>query len=154
MSGPALLPLEILEACISASNTTTWLSLASVSKIFHSLTIRSLYRDISLGSPSSVIACCRTLSSNSTASSSVRTLLINHLPNKPVKSNQNYFSSYHVSLREALQSLIEIRTLRLLVEDPSLIFVFKDSVLPRLQHFACRLILSSPLVSFLNLIQR
>lgn len=46
--------------------------------------------------------------------------------------------------------MVEIRSLRLLVDDPSLIFVLKDSVLPRLQHFECRLILSPPLVSFLN----
>ncbi|KIK00454.1 hypothetical protein K443DRAFT_679172 [Laccaria amethystina LaAM-08-1] len=149
-TGLAYLPLEILEACISASDTTSWLSLASVSKIFHSLTTRSLYRDISLGSPLSVIACCHTLLSNSTAASSVRTLLINHSPNKPAELNQNDFSSYYASFRDALKSLVGIRALRLLVEDPSLVFVLKDSVLPRLQHFECRLILSSPLISFLN----
>jgi len=72
------LPLETLEVFIGLASVSSQLSLACVSQLFHSLTLRWLYRDIALYSPGVVVACCRTLAANPMAATSVRSLLITY----------------------------------------------------------------------------
>lgn len=72
------LPLEILEVFIALASVSSQLSLACVSKVFHSLALRSLYRDIALYSPNAVVTCCRTIAAKPTAATSVRSLLITY----------------------------------------------------------------------------
>ena len=72
------LPLEILEVFIAFSSVSSQLSLARVSQFFHSLALRSLYRDIALCSPNAVVTCCRTLAAKPVAALSVRSLLITY----------------------------------------------------------------------------
>lgn len=72
------LPLEILEVFIGFAPVSTQLSLACVSQFFHSLALRSLYRDVTLCSPNAVVTCCRTLAAKPVAALSVRSLLITY----------------------------------------------------------------------------
>ena len=72
------LPLEILQVFIASASLSSQLSLARVSQFFHSLALRSLYRDIALYSPDAVVTCCRTLAAKPVAAASVRSLLITY----------------------------------------------------------------------------
>ena len=72
------LPFELLEEIAEIAPLGEQLALCRVSKLFHSFAISCLYRDISLGRPSTVIACCRTLATNSVAASSTRHLSITY----------------------------------------------------------------------------
>ena len=80
MSRPYILnlPVEVLEEITDVVNLDTQVSLCQVSKLFHSFTIRSLYRDISLVNPSALVACCHVLASNSNAAAAVRTFSITY----------------------------------------------------------------------------
>ena len=73
------LPLEILEVFIGFASVSSQLSLARVSHFFHSLALRSLYRDVTLCTPKAVVSCCRTLAVNPVAALSVRSLLITYV---------------------------------------------------------------------------
>jgi hypothetical protein len=72
------LPSELIERCIFASSKPSLLSLCHVSKLFHSLAIALLYRDVSLSTSHAVIACCRTLAVRPNAASSVRSLSLQY----------------------------------------------------------------------------
>ena len=72
------LPLELLEEIAEIAPPEEQLTLCRVSKLFQSFTTRCLYRDISLDRPSTVIACCKTLATNSVAASSTRHLSITY----------------------------------------------------------------------------
>jgi F-box-like len=80
MSHPYILhlPVEVLQEIADVVNLDTQLSLCRVSKLFHSFTIRSLYRDISLVNPSALVACCHVLASNMNAAAVVRTFSITY----------------------------------------------------------------------------
>ncbi|PPQ64965.1 hypothetical protein CVT24_008153 [Panaeolus cyanescens] len=140
------LPFEILEAFIELSGVSTQLSLARVSRLFHSLTLRSLYCDISLHSPHVVVSCCRTLISRPGAAALVRSFLISY----SLYSAKTPFASYYSLIRKALSSLSEVTTIRLLVHDPQYTTFLNHCTYPSLRHFECYLTLSDDLVYFLN----
>lgn len=158
------LPLEILEAFIELSGISSQLSLARVSKLFHSLTLRSLYCDISLHSPHVAVACCRTLISKPGTAALVRSFLISYrcvfqssfdrrndsslLPS--LYSAKAPLASYYTLIRKALASLSEVTTIRLLVHDPQYITFLNHCSYPSLRHFECYLTLSDDLIHFLN----
>lgn len=70
------LPLELLQLIVQRVPIATRLSLCLVSKSFHSFTIPSVYRDISLKSPSSVVRCCHTLSNSKFAATFIKRFAI------------------------------------------------------------------------------
>lgn len=72
------LPLEILEVIIELVPVAAQLCISRLSKLFHSLTLRTLYRNLSLRSPRVVVACCRTLLSNKRTAATVRSFVINY----------------------------------------------------------------------------
>jgi hypothetical protein len=80
MSRPSILnfPFEVLEQIAGIVNLNTQLSLCQVSKYFHSFTIRSLYRHITLVNASALVACCHVLSSNLNAAAAVRSFSITY----------------------------------------------------------------------------
>jgi hypothetical protein len=72
------LPLEVLEVIIEFAALDAQLCISRVSKLFHSLTLRALYRNLALRSPRAVVACCRTLVSNRRTTATVRSFVINY----------------------------------------------------------------------------
>lgn len=70
------LPLELLDEIARYAASGTQLSLSRVSKSFHSLSIRYLYRRILLISLDSVLRCCQTLSAKPSVAQTVRYLEI------------------------------------------------------------------------------
>jgi len=72
------LPLEVLEVIIEFAPVDAQLRVSRLSKLFHSLTLRALYRNLSLRSPRAVVACCRTLVSNRRAAATVRSFVIHY----------------------------------------------------------------------------
>lgn len=150
MSRPYILnlPVEVLEEIAGVVNIDTRLSLCRVSKLFHSFTIRSLYRDISLVNPSALVACCHVLSSNLSAAVAVRTFSITYTPSEPPKTY--YFSSFYAVIRRAIRCLSSLQHLRLMVFDPAYIQTLDHLTLPSLHHFECYLTLTDSLISFLN----
>ncbi|KAF9456671.1 hypothetical protein BDZ94DRAFT_332371 [Collybia nuda] len=151
MSPPSIrtsLPVELWEKIVDSVRPDAHLSLCRVSKLFHSLAVRSLYYDISLDSPSATAACCRTLANNLNTASAVRNLTITYTPSEPLK--YHYFPSFYQLLGRALRCLTNVRDLRLSVLDPNYIQVLARCQFPSLHHFECYLTLTTPLVSFLN----
>ncbi|RDB16578.1 hypothetical protein Hypma_002742 [Hypsizygus marmoreus] len=150
MSHPSVfsLPLELLEEIADEVHLDTQLSLCRVSKLFHSLTIRSVYRVIFLDSPALVVACCRTLASNRTAALSVRQLAITYTPMEPPRFY--YFSSFYALIGKALQNLSQLHELKLMVSDPAYIRTLNRAHFPFLRHFECYLALTDSLILFLN----
>ncbi|CAA7270516.1 unnamed protein product [Cyclocybe aegerita] len=142
------LPLEVLEVFVELSPVAAKLAISRVSRLFHSLTLRSLYRDISLCSPRLVIGCCRTLTSNRNAASTVRSISISYT-HYPSASN-SFLSSYYSLIRHALLSLPDLHTLKLLIHDPHLVTLLDHSLFPSLCQFECYLTPSATLVDFLN----
>jgi hypothetical protein len=74
----ARFPLEVLEIFVQYSTLPSQMAIAQVSKTFHSLALRSLYRNISLFSYSAVLACCQTLKANHSAARAVRSFMISY----------------------------------------------------------------------------
>jgi len=160
------LPLEVLEVIINFSLLETRLAISRISKLFHSLTLRTLYREISLRSPRMVINCCRTLASNTGAAATVRSLSITYtcvfpflklvpfiylIQNRYYSSATNsLLASYYTLIRKALSSIPDIHTLRLLVHDPYFVSLLNPSSFRSLRHFECLLTPSTPLIDFLN----
>ncbi|TFK37845.1 hypothetical protein BDQ12DRAFT_723920 [Crucibulum laeve] len=142
------LPLEVLQIIIDLAPTVSQLSLSLLSKIFHSLSIRSLYTRISLHQSSSVIAFCRTLVSNSHAANAVRYLSITYF--QLIDPSKIYFSSYYTLISRALQRTPNIQHLNLNVHDPNYIISLSNISLHRLVHFTCHLNVTPALVTFLN----
>ncbi|KDR79497.1 hypothetical protein GALMADRAFT_1243212 [Galerina marginata CBS 339.88] len=142
------LPLEVLEVFVDFSSISAQLSISRVSRLFYSLTLRALYRDISLGTPSSVVACCRTLTSNPNAASTVRSFLVNYAYYSP--ASNSFLAAYYSLIKRALSSLLELQTLKLLVYDPYFVTLLNHFTLPALRQFECYLTPSAPLIEFLN----
>lgn len=71
------LPIELLDEVIEHALPSDQATCCRVSRIVNDVSTRRLYRSISLLSPSQVVKCCKTLSSNALAASSVRSLQIN-----------------------------------------------------------------------------
>ncbi|KAF8803472.1 hypothetical protein BYT27DRAFT_7260221 [Phlegmacium glaucopus] len=141
------LPLETLEVFIGLASVSSQLSLACVSQLFHTLTLRWLYRDIALYSPNAVVACCRTLAANPTAATSVRSLLITYSIGPYANS---FLSAYYRLIQNALRSLPELQIVKLLVHDAYFITLINQCTFPSLRHVECYLKLSNPLIKFLN----
>lgn len=160
------LPLELLEEIADIVHTDAQLSLCRVSKLFHSLTIRSIYRDISLDSPSVVVACCRTLAFNQNAALAVRQFCITYTydsnfvvmirsqltfsisPTEP--PSIHYFPSFYSVIGKALQRLSQLQELRLMVFDPNYVQSLNLVQFSTLRHFECYLALTDSLILFLN----
>ncbi|PPQ85896.1 hypothetical protein CVT25_015835 [Psilocybe cyanescens] len=139
------LPLEVLEVFIDFSSVSTQLSISRVSRLFNSLTLRALYRNISLYSPAVVVACCQTLASNRNAATTVRSFVISYNHYSPA-----LLASYYSIIKKALQSLNNLHTLKLLVNDPYFVTLLSRCNFSRLRHFECYLTPSTPLIEFLN----
>ncbi|KAF8964506.1 hypothetical protein BDZ97DRAFT_1815441 [Flammula alnicola] len=142
------LPLEVLEVFIQYSPVSSQLATSRVSKLFHSLTIRPLYRDISLCSPRVVVACCRTLISNNTAAKTVRSFSINYTHYS--SSSNSLLSAYYSRIKKALLALSGLYTLKLLVHDPYFVNLLNHCMFPTLRQFECYLTPSTLLIEFLN----
>ncbi|KAH9476335.1 hypothetical protein JR316_0011910 [Psilocybe cubensis] len=139
------LPLEVLEVFIDFSSVSTQLSISRVSRLFNSLTLRALYRNISLYSPAVVVACCQTLASNRNAATTVRSFLITYNHYSPA-----LLASYYTIIKKALCSLTNLHTLKLLVNDPHFVTLLNRCNFHSLRHFECYLTPSAPLIDFLN----
>lgn len=157
------LPYEVLEEIVDISSPASQILLCRVSKLFRSLTIRSLYRDISLTSPADTVSCCRTLAGSLEAATCVKSLSISYrcallasplhtwshgLISLPV--TRNFLSSFYGLISKALRSLTNLQSLKLLVLDPSLVFALRYCTHPFLHLFECYLGLTTPLIAFLN----
>ncbi|KAF5372309.1 hypothetical protein D9615_009252 [Tricholomella constricta] len=142
------LPLELLEEIADVVDPNTQLALCLVSKLFHSLTLASLYRVIYLDTPSSVVACCRTLAQNKKAAMAVRNFSIYYTPFAP--PGIHYFTSFYSNVRAALMQLPHLQELKLMVFDPTYIQVLNHAFFPSLRHFECQLALTDSLILFLN----
>lgn len=142
------LPLEILEVITEFSAMDAQLCISRVSKLFHSITLRALYRNLSLRSPRAVVGCCRTLVSNGRTTATVRSFVINyaHYPS----SSNSLLASYYSLIRKALLSLSDIHTLKLLVHDPYYVTLLNHCMFPTLRQFECLLTPSTLLIKFLN----
>ncbi|KAF9531505.1 hypothetical protein CPB83DRAFT_849145 [Crepidotus variabilis] len=145
----ARLPLEILETLVDYAPIETQLSICRVSKLFQSLAVRSIYRNLSLCSPDIAVDCCRTLTSNSSTAAVVRSFCIVY-KNFPLAAKPP-LPSYYATIQNALHSLSDLMILRLLVHDPSLVSLLTHSVFPSLRQFECFLTPTTCLITFLNL---
>ncbi|KAK7032706.1 F-box domain-containing protein [Favolaschia claudopus] len=139
------LALETLEEIIAFMPPETHLALCLVSKLLYGLSVRSIYRDVLLRSPSAVVKCCRTVAKNRLVASAVRRFKILYTP-----SDAPRFSSYYSVIEQALQRMNHVQDLVLLVADSRYISVLTRCSFPRLGHFECCLSLDDIMVSFLN----
>lgn len=158
------LPLEVLEVFIQYSSISTQLAISRVSKFFHDLTLRLLYRHISLCSPTTVVACCKTLMSNPSAARAVRTLMISYtyvyclsdmfntqwIYRYYSTSSNSLLSAYYSIIKKALSVLSGLHTLKLLVHDPYFVTLLNRRMFPALHQFECYLKPSAELIFFLN----
>jgi len=141
------LPLELLEEIADIVDVDTQLSLCRVSKLFHSLTVASVYRVICLDSPSLVVACCRTLARRGDAAAAVRQFSISYTPTDPPSC---HFASFYSTIQSALERLLHLQELKLMVIDPNYIQVLNNAYFHSLRHFECYLALTNSLILFLN----
>ncbi|KAF8066506.1 hypothetical protein FPV67DRAFT_1190596 [Lyophyllum atratum] len=142
------LPLELLTEIADIIDLDTQLSLCRVSKLFHSLTVASVYRVICLYTPSSVVACCSTLARRKEAAAAVRQFSIIYTPAEPASSH--YFASFYSILGSALEHLPHLQELKLMVLDPNYIQTLNNALFHSLRHFECYLALTDSLILFLN----
>ena len=158
------LPLEVLEIFIQYSPKSSQLAISRVCRFFYALSLRPLYRNISLGSPAVVVACCRTLIANTSAARAVRSLSISytyvsfHRQLIFTKRTSRYYSTSSNSLLSAYYSIIKralsvpsgLHTLKLLVHDPYFVTLLNRHIFPALRQFECYLTPSIQLIDFLN----
>lgn len=142
------LPVEVLEGIADIVDLDTQLSLCRVSKLFHSLTVTSVYRVICLDTVSSLVACCRTLARSREAAAAVRQFSVMYTPAEPL--TKHYFASFYSTLRSALERLSHLQELKLMVLDPSYIYLLNNAYFHSLRHFECYLALTDSLMLFLN----
>ncbi|KJA16018.1 hypothetical protein HYPSUDRAFT_193738 [Hypholoma sublateritium FD-334 SS-4] len=142
------LPLEVLEIFIQYSPISTQLAISRVCRFFHALSLRPLYRNVSLGSPAVVIACCKTLIANPSAAKAVRSLSISYTYYSA--SSNSLLSAYYSIIKRALTVPSGLHTLKLLVHDPYFVTLLNQHIFPALRQFECYLTPSIRLIDFLN----
>ncbi|KAF5354095.1 hypothetical protein D9756_006899 [Leucocoprinus leucothites] len=153
---PPKLPPEILDEITQFSHQAAQLTLCRTSPVFRSLATRSLYRNVSLTTSSSLMQLCNTLRSNPVAAACVKRFSVFYLPMKPPNiAYTAYFTSFYQNLRTALLRLTNLQEFSLLVRDPTLMTtLFFPSApalyFPLLRCFKTHLPLEQLLLSFLE----
>ncbi|KAJ6541239.1 hypothetical protein DFH09DRAFT_1322812 [Mycena vulgaris] len=141
---------EILEEIIAFLPSESHLSLCRVSKLLYALCVRSIYCDVSLRSPATVVKCCRTLARNARAAAAVRSFEISYTPSP---STPPPLPAFYTLLGTALTHMHNIHRLVLLAPDPTMYtaaLALARCDLPRLHHFECGLALDATVAAFLN----
>ncbi|KAJ7728273.1 hypothetical protein DFH07DRAFT_851211 [Mycena maculata] len=136
---------ETLEEIVAFTPPESHLALCRVSKLLYVLCVRSIYCNIRLGSPTTVVKCCRTVANNAIVASAVRSFEIAYSPSVLPCS-----SSFYSLIGRALERMANVHHLVLLVSDSKYISALTRCSLPRLHHFECYLPLANTMVSFLN----
>ncbi|KAJ7636464.1 hypothetical protein FB45DRAFT_742174 [Roridomyces roridus] len=136
---------ETLEEIVAFTTPESHLALSRVSKLLHTLCVRSIYCNVELTTLVGVVKCCRTLASNDGIASAVRSFAISYIP-----SSSPICSSFYSLVSKALARLTHVHHLLLLVPDCNYASVLPHCSLPRLRHFECHLPLDGTMVSFLN----
>lgn len=135
------LPAELIEQCIQRCSHSSLLALCRTSRLLYSLSMRSLYSDISITSARAMALCCRTLAAKPVV---VRSFSI-HYP-----SHITLLPSFYQLVQQAFRAIAELRILRIQAPDPRLLGVLDQCTFPTLEDFQCQFTLSSPLARFLN----